>query len=722
MRDLPRERPVSLRRQGALKMGSRLRGERSAYLRAAAHQPVNWYPWCEEAFERARAEGKPILLDIGAAWCHWCHVMDSESYENPQIADLLNREWICIKVDRDERPEVDARYQRAVQVLTGQGGWPLTAFLTPDGEVFYGGTYFPPEGKYGQPGFASVLRELARIYREEPQRIHAQASQITRRLEELVPPARPGALTPSILDEAVERMARAFDFRHGGFGTQPKFPHPGACDFLLARWFDTRERPLREMVDRTLIAIAKGGIHDQLGGGFHRYSVDSSWIVPHFEKLSSDNAELLRVYLHADASLASADGEEVSLIQENEADDVRYRDVAAGIVSWVRETLTQEGGGYGASQDADVGPGDDGDYFTWTAEEVRQVVNDAEYQAVSRRYDIDEAGEMHHNPGKNVLWVKQSIKQIASAMGCSPEQVRELLQSARRKLKAARDRRPQPAVDPSIYTGWNAMMAAAMLEASVHLDRPELEEHALATLKRIFSEGVAGPGRGVTHALGGDLGGVLEDQVQVAAAALDAHEATGDPQWLVRSVELMDFVWTNFHLDDGLLVDLLPDRRGVGLLRHSLRPLEDGPAPSGNGLAAWLMLRLSHHDQRDPWFQRAEALLRSASGLLGTLSLHAATMLRAADWYLNPVVHVVIAGDPEDPRVRELHRAARSAYRPRKLVTFMRPGQPGTRLPEPLRGAAEGRAPQAYVCTDRECAPPASSASELVATLASLGL
>lgn len=699
-------------------MASRLASERSPYLRAAAHQPVDWYPWCEEAFERARAENKPILLDIGASWCHWCHVMDSESYEDPAIAELLNRDWICIKVDRDERPDVDARYQRAVQALTGQGGWPLTAFLTPGGEVFYGGTYFPPDGKYGRPGFASVLRELARLYREDPERVQTQAAELRRRLAQLAVETKPGALDPSVLEEATEQMARAFDFRYGGFGTQPKFPHPAACEFLLARWFDSGETWLREIVDRTLLGMARGGIHDHVGGGFHRYSVDARWIVPHFEKMSYDNSELLRVYVHADSSAELADEDRVRLVRESAADALSYRDVIEGIAQWVMETLAQEGGGYGASQDADAAPGDDGDYFTWTPEEVRAAVSEEEYQVLCRRYDIDEAGEMRHNPSKNVLWIKQSIREIAAATRYSPERVAQLLASGRAKLKAARNRRPAPAVDRSRYTAWNAMLASAMLEAAAHLDRVELEKHALATLERTFREAAPEPLKGAAHTPGSGLTGILEDQVQLAAGALDAYEATGDRIWLQRSVDLMTFVWRECRGDEGLLLDLAKGHRRVGLLDQPLRPLEDAPTPSGNGVAALVMLRLSYHDHSAPWRQRGEELLRAASGALGTLSLYAATMLRAADWYLNPPAYVVVAGDPREPQTAALLHTARRTYRPRKVIVPLKPNDSPERLPEPLQAMLTRQTPRAYLCSGMHCAAPTASPSELALTLA----
>src|SRR5216117_315433 len=335
-------------------MPNLLASEPSAYLKSAAHQPVHWRPWGEAAFAQARADEKPILLDIGAVWCHWCHVMDGESYDDSAVAELLNRDFVCIKVDRDERPDVDTRYQRAVQALTGQGGWPLTAFLTPEGEVFFGGTYFPPEDNpYGRPGFISVLRQVAGLYRRDRARVAKNAKAIRQHVTESLNEAKAGQVTPAILADAAGQMARLFDIRYGGFGTAPKFPHPAGCDFLLARWYDTREAWLREVVEKSLTGMAKGGIRDHVGGGFHRYAVDERWIVPHFEKMAYDNSELLHVYLDGYAALGHP----------------LFKEVAQGIVSWVLETLSDPArGAFYTSQDADVEFGDGGYYSWWTPE------------------------------------------------------------------------------------------------------------------------------------------------------------------------------------------------------------------------------------------------------------------------------------------------------------------------------------------------------------------
>jgi uncharacterized protein YyaL (SSP411 family) len=376
---------------------NQLAAESSAYLKSAAHQPVHWSPWGDPAFARARQEKKPILLDIGAVWCHWCHVMDGESYEDPAVAELLNRDFVCIKVDRDERPDVDARYQRAVQALSGQGGWPLTAFLTPEGEVFFGGTYFPPDNNaYGRPGFRRVLMEIARTFREEQDRVTTNAHAIREHVIQTLDEAKPGIVSADLVSGAADQMAKLFDVRYGGFGSAPKFPHPAAIEFLLARWHDGRGGLpwQREIVEKTLTGMARGGIRDHLGGGFHRYSVDERWIVPHFEKMSYDNSELLRAYLSGYQALGTP----------------LFKKVATGIVDWVLEVMADtapEGGGFATSQDADLTFGDDGDYWTWTKDEANGALTAREGAVASLVFDIADVGEMHHNPKKNVLWWKR---------------------------------------------------------------------------------------------------------------------------------------------------------------------------------------------------------------------------------------------------------------------------------------------------------------------------
>jgi uncharacterized protein YyaL (SSP411 family) len=684
---------------------NRLAESPSAYLQSAAHQPIHWYPWGTEAFAAAKAADKPILLDIGAVWCHWCHVMDGESYENPELASFLNEHFVCIKVDRDERPDVDTRYQRAVQTLTQQGGWPLTAFLTPQGEVFFGGTYFPPDGKYGRPGFRSVLAGVLEAYRNRRDQVQVQAQAIRRVVDEHLDEGSPGEVSPSMLDDAVSQMVRAFDPVNGGFGSQPKFPHPAAITLLLHRWFDQPSDQIRVVIDRTLQGMARGGMHDQLGGGFHRYSVDAGWIVPHFEKMAYDNSELLKSYLDA-----------YSLWGTEE-----YADVARGIVHWVREVASDPQGGYAASQDADVGLDDDGDYFTWTRDEAAAVLSPDELEVAAAYYDIGTAGEMQHDPGKNVLFIAASIPKIALRTGRSEKAAELLLRSAQEKLRAERSRRPAPFVDRTRYTNWNAMMAAAMLRASAVLGDDWPRDHGLLTLARIRGE--SSEPDAVAHTPGG-VAGLLDDQVQTAGAALDAYEITSDRAWLEWAERLMDRVWADYWDDEtGGLFDMA--RVGgdeAGLLPARAKPIQDTPTPSPNGVAGIVSARLHELTTEPRWKERGTSLAAAFAGRGADLGLYAATYLLAVDWQVNPATHLVVVGDANDSSALAMHRAALSAFVPRRVAQLVASTETGERpLPPALRGMlASGGSPRGFACTGTSCTQPAGDLAAWEVTLESL--
>src|SRR5947209_1644154 len=442
----------------------------SSYLRSAMHQPIQWHEWGEEAFAAAQRENKPMLLDIGAVWCHWCHVMDRESYDDPAIAEIVNQNFIAMKVDRDERPDIDSRYQAAVQAVSGQGGWPLTAFLTPGGKPFYGGTYFPPNEGYGRPSFRRVLLSIANAYKEKNGDVVEQAAMVENAIAQSESFAgKSGRISAGIIGAIETSAHRMFDREHGGFGQSPKFPHPTALDLLIERYArasagsttgnvgtaapggpaeqsSAAASPLREVITTTLDHMANGGVYDQLAGGFHRYSVDERWVVPHFEKMSYDNSELLKNYVHA----CQATGSEF------------FAEVARDIIRWIDEWLSdRERGGFYASQDADYSMEDDGDYFTWTLDEARAVLTEEEAEAAALRYDINEIGEMHHNPAKNVLYVRASLDEISARMKLSLDRVGELLESAKRKMYAARLQRPTPFVDKTVYVGWNSLSVSA---------------------------------------------------------------------------------------------------------------------------------------------------------------------------------------------------------------------------------------------------------------------
>src|SRR5947209_1326625 len=374
----------------------------SSYLRSAMHQPIQWHEWGEEAFAKAQRENKPVLLDIGAVWCHWCHVMDRESYDNPEVAALINENFIAVKVDRDERPDVDSRYQAAVQAISGQGGWPLTAFLTPDGRPFFGGTYFPPDDVWGRPGFKRVLNGIASAYREKHGEVLESADSVMGAVAHQEAFAgRSGTINPKTVDNIIASALQQFDAHHGGFGGAPKFPHSAAIDMVIDQFVRTGDAKLETLFNTTLEKMAKGGVYDQLAGGFHRYSVGDKWIVPHFEKMAYDNSELLKNYVHA------------YQVTRNPL----FAAIARDIIRWIDEWLSdrERGGCYG-SQDADYSMDDDGDFFTWTLDEARAVLNQEELRVASEYYDIRPVGEMHHNPQKNVLYVKLGMDEVASKL------------------------------------------------------------------------------------------------------------------------------------------------------------------------------------------------------------------------------------------------------------------------------------------------------------------
>ncbi|MCI0432135.1 MAG: DUF255 domain-containing protein, partial [Gemmatimonadetes bacterium] len=440
---------------------SRLAGARSPFLRHGAEQPVRWFPWGEEAFAAARASDRPILLDIGAVWCNWCHVMDAESYEDEETAALINELFVPVKVDRDERPDVDARYQRAVQLLTGQGGWPLTAFLTPEGEVFHGGTYFPPQDAHGRPSFRRVLREIARVWRDERDRATQAATGIGARLDAYVKAeVQAGELAPGLLSESREELAQSFDFRWGGFGRAPKFPHAGGLDLLLDHWLDERTDWARRIIAETLDAMVRGGIFDQLGGAFHRYATDARWLVPHFEKMACDNGVLLETCARAAAAF---DNHEYA--RAVDAILGYYEDVTPDLVA---------AGGFPASQDADFGFDNDGDYWTWTREEVEAALGSdrALVETAVLAFGLDDPGSaMHLDPSRHVLFRALAADEIAVRTGVTPALAEERTEDARKRLKAVRDLRPRPWVDETLYSGWVALVASGHLAAASALGR-----------------------------------------------------------------------------------------------------------------------------------------------------------------------------------------------------------------------------------------------------------
>ncbi len=695
-------------------MANQLADAESAYLRTAAHQPVAWRQWDDAAFRDAQQQNKPVLLDIGAVWCHWCHVMDRESYEDPATAALINQHFVAIKVDRDARPDIDSRYQAAVGALTGQGGWPLTAFLTPEGKPFYGGTYFPPVEQYGRPSFRRVLESVARAYVEQ----HEQVLESGERLLEVLQRAdgeevAAAPVTDTLVTSILESAVQMFDPRNGGFGSSPKFPHPGIIELILDRVSRHPDAALLTVATETLNKMARGGVYDQLAGGFHRYSVDERWCVPHFEKMAYDNSELLRNYVHA----------------YQVTGDPTYRSVALDIMRWVDAWLTdRELGGFYSSQDADISLDDDGDYFTWTVEEARAVLDVEEFELAAVQYDIEPHGEMHHNQAKNVLWVKATDAEVARELGKDVATVQACLAAARAKLYAARRLRPTPFIDRTLYAGWNGMFVSAYLAAARGLgaaDTPATEacrQFALRTLDRMLQE--MRPGLGLPHVLGSGAPGVgfLDDQVFTGLACLDAFEATSDTRYFNAARQLAELCLAAYWDEAGdAFFDTRRDSQvgAVGALCVPRKHWQDSPTPCGNAAAVILLERLYGLTHEAAFHEHAGAALASFAGNVGKYGIFAATYGLATELHLNGPEQVLIVQGKVPAAADALEAAARQFYRAGRIV--LRVGHAAGAMPAAIAETVGALPPQdlavALVCSGFTCQAPISDAAQLTAVL-----
>jgi len=691
----------------------------SSYLRSARHQPVEWHPWSEEAFARAQAEDKPILLDIGAVWCHWCHVMDRESYENAELAAILNEHFVAIKVDRDERPDVDARYQAAVSAISGQGGWPLTAFLTPTGQPYFGGTYFPADDRYGRPGFKRVLLTMAQVWRERREEALESAGSVMAAVEQNEGfSGRGGDLNLALVEKIVASILKQFDARNGGFGSQPKFPHPGAIDLLIEAATRTGDEKAREAVITTLTKMSKGGVYDQLAGGFHRYSVDERWVVPHFEKMLYDNTELLRNYVHAYQSFV----------------EPQFAHVAGEIIRWLDSTMTdRERGGFYGSQDADIDLDDDGDYFTWTKAEAQAVLSPAEWAVAGRYWDIGDLGDMHHNPQKNVLHIRFNVGDIAKEAGITLEEAVVQLSTARVKLLQARQLRPTPFIDRTMYTSWNAMAVTAYLESARVLRLDETREFALKTLDRLLVQAWDG-GSELAHVIAYPddpsanrpyerVEGNLDDYAFTVHACVDAWLATGKITYYRSALTLAEaLVKRFFDRTAGAFVDTSLDRKEsqkLGALTARRKPLQDAPTPAGNPTAASALLRLESLSGKQEFREIAEDTLAAFAGIVEHFGLYAGSYALALTRLLLEPMQIVIVGS--GARAHELEALATARFVVNKMVIHLDAQQiQAANLPEALAETvvhvphpAEAEA-WALVCRGMTCLPPVSSPDELL--------
>jgi uncharacterized protein len=617
---------------------NRLAQEKSAYLRHAAQQKIDWYPWSEEAFEKARQENKPVFLSSGAIWCHWCHVMAKESFEDDEVAELLNDRYVAIKLDRDEHPDVDRRYQQAVAVMGTNGGWPLNVFLTPEKIAFYGGTYFPVTDSFGKPGFKTLLKAMSEFYKTRKDEVYESGRKFHDFLKQQLP--KKGKVSEVLIGEAVKNIMKGFDKAHGGFGSAPKFPMSGAIEFLLNRYFFTKDQTIEYALKRTLVAMASGGFCDQLGGGFHRYSTDEAWTVPHFEKMTEDNAWLLRNYVDA----YSLFGDEF------------YKKVAENIIFFVRSELSRPDGGFYASMDADVTPDDEGGYFTWTDDEMRGILTADEYSAFSL-YFTNTRNTMHHDNKKFVLSVGMGLNDISQRLSIDTENVKNRLESARLKLLAARNKRQKPFVDAALYTSLNGMMIAAYLKAYRALGDEKLKEFALNSLEGILQINIE-DGR-LLHSPG--VKALLDDYIYFVDALICGYEVSANSEYLALAERFMKTCLQHFwDSDGGGFFDT--EEEVVGL---RLKGIEDVPRPAANALAVIVLLKLATLLKREEYRQYAEKTLNTFSTDAQLMEIHGAYFFCGLD-----TLYRMLKLEVQTPGNSVLAKSALSTYHPYASIVY----------------------------------------------------
>ena len=679
---------------------NRLVNEQSPYLRQHAYNPVDWYPWGEEALKRAREENKPILLSIGYSACHWCHVMERESFENETIARLMNENFVPIKVDREERPDLDQIYMDAVQLITGRGGWPLTMFLTPDGRPFFGGTYWPPEDRHGMPGFGRILAAVANAYRSGAREVSHNVEKLTEALGALssYEPAA-GEMRRDLAVAAARSLAGAYDSINGGIGGAPKFPNTFVFSLFLRVFAGEGDEAMGEMVRHTLKKMARGGIYDQIGGGFHRYSVDERWMVPHFEKMLYDNALLARLYADAGRAL-------------NEAE---FLAVSREILDYVLREMTSPEGGFYSSQDADS-EGEEGKFFLWTLREVERIVGPDLAPIAERYFDITEEGNFEQ---RNILHRTIEPADAARMFGKTEEEIESAIATIRAKLLAARNQRVHPGRDEKILTAWNAMMISAFAEGyRAHHEPRYLEaarraaEFILRTmwdgraLKRSYKDGVA------------RFNAYLEDYALLAGAMLDMYQASLDSAWLERARMLADVILDRF-LDRQKGGFYFTSDDHEALITRS-KAAFDGSTPSGNSAAVMALLRIGEYTGEDRYRAEAERTLKLFREFIEKQPFGFSHMLEAVDLYHRGPTEVVLAGERNSAEFREWMDRLGLLYVPNLALFAADSGGSIERLPEQVRGKTQRDGQlTAYVCRDRTCSAPITDFKELARELES---
>ncbi len=697
-------------------MANQLINETSPYLLQHAGNPVDWYPWGEEALAKAKAEDKPVFLSIGYSACHWCHVMAHESFEDPDTAAIMNENFVNIKVDREERPDLDSIYMEAVVAMTGNGGWPMSVFLTPSAEPFYGGTYFPPTNRYGMPSFKQVLLSIGEAYRNQREQIERGREQLRTRIgRSLALRADADMVSPETLDAAYRRLASRFDSTHGGFGGAPKFPQPMNLEFLLRYHHRTGQSDALSMVDVTLTRMASGGIYDQLGGGFHRYATDAHWLVPHFEKMLYDNALLARVYLHA----WQVTGRPL------------YRRIVEETLDYVVREMTAESpgrpvleqcrafGGFYSAQDADS-EGEEGKFFLWTPNQVKSTLGDEEAEVFCRFYDVTPAGNFE---GKSILNAKFDLGTAAAAARMDEDRLRRIIEQGKQKLFQARETRVKPERDDKVLTAWNGLMLAAFAEASQILGRDDYRKVAECNAQFVLSEmrrdgrllrsWKANPPTGGGKA---KLNAYLEDYAFYADGLLALYRATFNPRWFAEARTLADHIRTYFADPQGGFFDTSHDHEQ---LISRPKTLQDNAIPSGNAMAADVLLRVAAYTGDDAYREPVEEMLAAMTSMMQEYPGGFSHWLSVQAFYLGPLREIALIGDPAADDTQAMLDVVSGQYRPHQIVALAAPGDEAAASTIPLladRPQLNGRT-TAYVCQRFVCQNPVTDPASLAAMI-----
>lgn len=674
------------------KPANRLISQTSPYLLQHAHNPVDWYPWGSEAFEKAVKENKPIFLSIGYATCHWCHVMEAESFENEHIADILNTHFVAIKVDREERPDIDEVYMSAVQAMAGAGGWPLSVFLTPQGKPFYGGTYFPPQDVFGRSGFEHVLLSIAEAWENRRDEVADSADTITNILTPT--PVQEGfeQLTPRLLEDAFVRLENAFDAAYGGFGAAPKFPSPSHLFFLMCYWGRTQHEKALQMVTKTLDGMAAGGIYDHIGGGFHRYSTDRQWRVPHFEKMLYDQALISRCYVQAWQITRNPE----------------YARIAAETFDYVIRDMRDNGGGFYSAEDADS-EGREGAFYLWTESEIEEILAADEAGMFNECYGITDEGNFE---GKNILARMVSVEELAKDSDFGPEHIEDILRKSRKLLLAKRNTRIRPIRDEKIIAGWNGLMIESLAYGGAAMRQQKYIDAAAAAAEGVLSS-LLQQGRLMRYCRDGTAVGkaYIEDYAAMAGAMIALYEATFDATWLRHAIKLAD-----------TMIELFEDTQqgGFFLIAHdseklivSPKPAYDGAVPCGNSMAAGILLKLGRLTMNAVYADKAAKTLKAFSKHIADSPVSLTHILTALDFWLGPTREIVIAAGAHETKAQEMLRLAQSYFLPNAVIIFHNDKEIEKLSPFVASQTAVADMATAYVCENYACKKPITELAEL---------